>query len=167
MPRTRQGVTVSSDEDEVNNSLTMPQEVLKSLLASLQKSQQQFCTQLMKEIRSSTPDQSATFSGVSAHGNFTQSTTRFSRSPKEPSDNFWDAVQVYKSYIKVSDEDTLKGFSMLLTGSAAVWWQGVKLTTVSWTEAVTWVVFVVPRRLAYGFIYCQRTCSPSRRLMQE
>ncbi|KAJ0183579.1 hypothetical protein K1T71_000002 [Dendrolimus kikuchii] len=147
MPRTRQGAAASSDaEEEENQSVTMSQEMFSNLITSLQKSQQEFCSQLLKEVRASTPDPSIFFSDVAIQrcGNFTQCTARFTGSPDESVENFLDAVNVYKSCLKVSDEDASKGLSMLLTDSAAVWWQGVKSTTTSWTEAVTRL------RSAYG-----------------
>ncbi|KAJ0171853.1 hypothetical protein K1T71_012616 [Dendrolimus kikuchii] len=104
MPRTSQGATASSDaEEEENQSVTMSQEMFPSLITSLQKSQQEFCSQLLKEVRASTPDISTFLSDVAIQrcGNFTQCSARFSGSPDESVENFLDAVNVYKSCLKV------------------------------------------------------------------
>ncbi|KAJ8720901.1 hypothetical protein PYW08_006366 [Mythimna loreyi] len=70
-------------------------------------------------------------------GNFAKCTARYSGAPDDSLDGFIDAMESYKDCAYVSDDNALRGLSMLLTGDAAVWWQGIKSTISSWSEAVT------------------------------
>lgn len=72
---------------------------------------------------------------VSNHGNFSQCTSRFSGGRDDVS-AFIDGVSVYKECLNVSDENALKGLSMLLQGDAATWWQGIKSNVTSFDEAL-------------------------------
>ncbi|XP_034840378.1 uncharacterized protein [Maniola hyperantus] len=72
-------------------------------------------------------------------GTFAKCSARFAGSlPRDPDvlEAFIDAVEVYKDCTNVSDEHALRGLPMLLTGEAAVWWQGVKATTTTWAAAI-------------------------------
>lgn len=131
----------AADAAAAVNNITLSQETLTSLLTSIQQSQNEFCQQLIREVRSSTPqvNMSDYLSGSthSMNGNFAKCLSRYGGRPEESLDNFIDAVITYKECVNVSDENALRGFSMLLEGPAAVWWQGVKRSTVSWSEALT------------------------------
>lgn len=144
MPRTR-----SEDRSKSNNdggsaaatNITMSQETLSSLLNTMQQTQHEFCQQLLREVRSSTPHSNvsevqASGFAFGANGNFAKCTTRYGGRVDESLDNFIDAVVTYKDCVAASDENALRGFSMLLEGPAAVWWQGVKRSTRSWSEAL-------------------------------
>ncbi|KAJ8915338.1 hypothetical protein NQ315_008224 [Exocentrus adspersus] len=69
-------------------------------------------------------------------GNFTKCSSRFNGSKDSDVKAFIDAVQTYKDCSKVSDANALRGLPMLLDGFAATWWQGVKNSTASWTDAI-------------------------------
>ncbi|KAF9408404.1 hypothetical protein HW555_011907 [Spodoptera exigua] len=156
MPRRRKSLRTDADESghedsepEQSSNITMPQDVLAKLLTSIQQSQAEFCQQLLREVRSSTPllssaDASTSIATANAAAaimkstaNFSKCTSKFSGSPEESVDNFIDAIEVYKSCLNISDENALLGMSMLLTSSAGTWWQGVKGTTKTWEEAIT------------------------------
>lgn len=49
---------------------------------------------------------------------------------------FISAIEIYKNCANVTDENALKVLPMLLDGMAATWWQGVKVSTKSWTDAI-------------------------------
>uniref|UniRef100_A0A2H1VK17 SFRICE_026936 n=1 Tax=Spodoptera frugiperda TaxID=7108 RepID=A0A2H1VK17_SPOFR len=108
----------------------MSQETLASFIASIQQTQNDFCQQLIREVRSSTlrnisEDQAhQTSFVVGANGNFAKCASRYGGRADESLDNFLDAVITYKDCVNVSDVNALRGFSMLLEGPAAVWWQG-------------------------------------------
>ncbi|KAF9415671.1 hypothetical protein HW555_006770 [Spodoptera exigua] len=163
MPRRRKSLYTDANESghedsepEQSSNITMPQDVLAKLLTSIQQSQAEFCQQLLREVRSSTPllssaDASTSIATANAAAaimkstaNFSKCTSKFSGSPEESVDNFIDAMEVYKSCLNISDENALLGMSMLLTSSAGTWWQGVKGTTKTWEEAITRL------RSAYG-----------------
>ncbi|KAF9420601.1 hypothetical protein HW555_003148 [Spodoptera exigua] len=163
MPRRRKSLYTDANESghedsepEQSSNITMPQDVLAKLLTSIQQSQAEFCQQLLREVRSSTPllssaDASTSIATANAAAaimkstaNFSKCTSKFSGSPEESVDNFIDAIEVYKSCLNISDENALLGMSMLLTSSAGTWWQGVKGTTKTWEEAITRL------RSAYG-----------------
>ncbi|KAF9414056.1 hypothetical protein HW555_007934 [Spodoptera exigua] len=156
MPRRRKSLYTDANESghedsepEQSSNITMPQDVLAKLLTSIQQSQAEFCQQLLREVRSSTPllssaDASTSIATANAAAaimkstaNFSKCTSKFSGSPEESVDNFIDAIEVYKSCLNISDENALLGMSMLLTSSAGTWWQGVKGTTKTWEEAIT------------------------------
>ncbi|KAF2903455.1 hypothetical protein ILUMI_02731 [Ignelater luminosus] len=61
-------------------------------------------------------------------GNLANCTARFKKSKS--------AVEIYKDCMHVSDANALKGLPMLLEGFTATWWQGVKVTTTSWKDAL-------------------------------
>ncbi|XP_063384869.1 uncharacterized protein LOC134670977 [Cydia fagiglandana] len=135
-----QGSTESINE----NSITMNQDALTAVLTTLQQTQNEFCQQLLREVRSSTPSQAdataaaiaaaATF--AAANGNFAQCTARYSGSKEEHLESFVDAVESYKSCMHITDENAVRGLSLLLTKDAGVWWQGVKSQVRTWEDAL-------------------------------
>ncbi|KAJ8708481.1 hypothetical protein PYW07_010606 [Mythimna separata] len=72
----------------------------------------------------------------SSHGHFAKCTSRFDGEKTSDVLAFIDAVETYKECVRVDDNNALRGLSMLLTGPAATWWQGVKDTTATWQAAV-------------------------------
>lgn len=120
MPRTRRASSGSvhsnggdgaGAQSVLNSSIVMTQDMLSNLMTS--------------------------FASSNTHsGNFSQCTARYSGRP-EDLDNFLDAVNTYKDCVNVSDENALRGLSMLLVDSAGVWWQGIKRSTTSWDDAMT------------------------------
>ncbi|XP_041973495.1 uncharacterized protein LOC121729152 [Aricia agestis] len=69
-------------------------------------------------------------------GNFAKCTARFNGENNSNVEAFIDAVETYKECLRIDDHNALRGLSMLLTGLAATWWQGVKDTTLSWQAAL-------------------------------
>ncbi|KAG6462580.1 hypothetical protein O3G_MSEX013344 [Manduca sexta] len=151
MPRRRKSLsTDDSVQEESEKSVTMSQEALTTLLTTLQQSQAEFCSQILREVRSSTPQttsidpNSTSCTSTITKNNFSKCASRFGGSPEESVDNFIDAIQVYKTCLNICDENALLGMSMLLHSSAGTWWQGVKGTTRTWEDAITKL------RSAYG-----------------
>ncbi|XP_063537554.1 uncharacterized protein LOC134746912 [Cydia strobilella] len=130
--------------ESVNENITMNQEALTTMLITLQQSQNEFCQQLLREVRSSTPSQAdataaaiaaaATFASV--NGNFAQCTARYSGSKEEHLESFIDNMESYKSCMHITDENAVRGLSLLLTKDAGVWWQGVKSQVRTWEDAL-------------------------------
>ncbi|XP_061728816.1 uncharacterized protein LOC133533784 [Cydia pomonella] len=130
--------------ESVNENITMNQEALTTMLTTLQQTQNEFCQQLLREVRSSTPSQAdataaaiaaaATFASV--NGNFAQCTARYSGSKEEHLESFVDNIESYKSCLHITDENAVRGLSLLLTKDAGVWWQGVKSQVRTWADAL-------------------------------
>ncbi|XP_063367086.1 uncharacterized protein LOC134655542 [Cydia amplana] len=122
----------------------MNQEALTTMLTTLQQTQNEFCQQLLREVRSSTPSQAdataaaiaaaATF--AAANGNFAKCTARYSGSKEEHLESFVDNIESYKSCMHITDENAVRGLSLLLTKDAGVWWQGVKSQLRTWEDAL-------------------------------
>lgn len=55
----------------------------------------------------------------------------------EAVEEFITAIVAYKELQSISDEDALKGLSLLLHGMASTWWQGVRKEAKTWTDAIT------------------------------
>ncbi|KAH9638162.1 hypothetical protein HF086_009190 [Spodoptera exigua] len=142
MPKTRseENSDSSGAASATATHITMSQEAFASFIASIQQTQNEFCQQLIQEVRSSTPHNSSEAQAslvFGGNGNFAKCTSRYGGRADESLDNFLDAVLTYKDCVNVSDVNALRGFSMLLEGPAAVWWQGVKQSTSTWSEAIT------------------------------
>uniref|UniRef100_A0A2A4JBU6 Ty3 transposon capsid-like protein domain-containing protein n=1 Tax=Heliothis virescens TaxID=7102 RepID=A0A2A4JBU6_HELVI len=127
MPTTRSQVQETSDNVDASAgaasmNVTMTHETL---------------VQLLREVRSSTPHNVSESSTFGASGNFAKCRTRYGGRQEESLENFLDAIITYKECVNMTDENALRGFSMLLEGPAAVWWQGVKRSTGTWSEALS------------------------------
>ncbi|XP_033222826.1 uncharacterized protein LOC117176682 [Belonocnema kinseyi] len=59
-------------------------------------------------------------------GNFSKCLSRFDGNKDTEVNAFIDAIQIYKECTNISDENALKGITMLFNGFAATWCQGVK-----------------------------------------
>ncbi|XP_011196426.2 activity-regulated cytoskeleton associated protein 1 [Zeugodacus cucurbitae] len=55
----------------------------------------------------------------------------------EAVEEFITAVETYKELQSISDEEALKGLSLLLHGMASTWWQGVRKEAKTWPDAIT------------------------------
>lgn len=51
-------------------------------------------------------------------------------------EEFVTSISVYKKIEKISDEDALEGLTLLLSGAAATWWNGVKGDVKKWNQAL-------------------------------
>lgn len=123
---------------------------MASIMATLQQTQTTAFERLLDRVlshessrESSSPMPAAAPSPAAAStpalhlGNFALCKARFSGAPDDSLDNFIDAMESYKECARVGDDNALRGLSMLVTGDAAVWWQGIKSTITSWSDAVT------------------------------
>lgn len=68
-------------------------------------------------------------------GTFAKCTARFNGSEKGDVESFLDAVLTFKDVCNVTDDNAVRGLSMLLEGQASKWWLGVKQTISTWNEA--------------------------------
>ena len=118
----------ANDEPQVTMAtpanVAMTTEQFQMLLQTMQESM----TQQTNRIATSTPV-------PQSNGNFAKCTTRFNGS-SELVEGFIDAVETYKDCLGVSDENALRGFSMLLEKDASTWWQGMKAEISEWSVAL-------------------------------
>lgn len=70
-------------------------------------------------------------------GSFSSCTSRFGgQRDHEMVEEFITSIETYKEIEEISDEDALKGLSLLFYGLASVWWQGVRKEAKTWSEAI-------------------------------
>lgn len=83
-------------------------------------------------------------------GSFASCSSRYNGVKDSDVRAFIDAVETFKQCANVSDENALRGLSMLLDGFAATWWQGVKDTATSWSDAIELLrITFGPKKPAY------------------
>ncbi|XP_037302049.1 activity-regulated cytoskeleton associated protein 2-like, partial [Manduca sexta] len=137
---------VDTDDEQQSNEpvMTITESMLQALVAGITRSQAEANRQLMQELFSNR-DQFQTPStptpppdSHAANGNFAKCTARFDGLTKNADvlEAFIDAIVVYKECTNVNDEHAVKGLPILLTGEAAIWWQGVKASVSSWEDAL-------------------------------
>jgi hypothetical protein len=68
--------------------------------------------------------------------NFSKCSSRFAGKPKEDVEAFVNLITVYKECVDISNDNALKGLSMLLDDLVATWFQGSKSLHKTWAEAV-------------------------------
>lgn len=68
-------------------------------------------------------------------GNFSNCKSSFSGDINESVEAFVDAIKIYKDCVSITEENALKGLPMLLKGSAASWWQGIKHSVNDFSSA--------------------------------
>lgn len=90
--------------------------------------------QLISALRVPAPPSTA--SAMGSHSNFARCSARFDGAQGTDVIAFIEAVEIYKECVSMDDGIALRGLPMLLTGLAGTWWQGVKHTVLSWTDAV-------------------------------
>lgn len=143
MPRTRgdRAAAVSGDEAETDgdNENFSPGQVA-AMMAAMQQSQTEAFERLLEKVISRQPPSpvpnSASASPAVGSGTFTHCTARFGGDADESVDAFIDAIQSYKDCANVSEENALRGLSMVLTNNAAIWYQGVKKEIHTWNDAI-------------------------------
>lgn len=154
-PKTRAGKKDGSDSDtdveqlprqsaSSSPSITLSEEMLHSLVSSITTGQAEANRVLIENLLASrdvpcTPPRSSdTRETARRSGNFAKCTSRYDGSSKnaEELEAFIDAIEVYRDCTNISDEHALRGLPMLLVGEAAVWWQGVKSSVTSWSDAI-------------------------------
>ncbi|XP_017469144.1 PREDICTED: uncharacterized protein LOC108361114 [Rhagoletis zephyria] len=74
---------------------------------------------------------------VQTKGSFTNCTSRFGgQRDHEAVEEFITSIVTYKEIESISDEDALKGLSLLFYGLASTWWQGVRKEAKTWADAI-------------------------------
>lgn len=116
---------------------TVDVDTLVSLMAHFQKAQTESLKEVLDSVLnrqpcSSTPSVSYVDSVM---GMLARCKVTFGGGPHESVGAFIDAVECYYECAQVPDSNIIRGLSMLLTGEAATWWQGLKHTISSWTQA--------------------------------
>ncbi|GLV46345.1 Activity-regulated cytoskeleton associated protein 1 [Carabus blaptoides fortunei] len=86
-------------------------------------------------------------------GSFVKCTARFNGDENSDVDAFIDAIQTYKECSNISEDNALRGLSMLFEGLAATWWQGIKATVINWDSAINTLKDVYSRKLPPHLIY--------------
>lgn len=137
MPPKKQGVS----EDRTASSaeaFMMSNEQFNMLIATVRESALQTNSDLLEQFnrsgRSSTPPTGLPSQSI---GSFAKCTARFNGFESSDVDAFLDNVLTYKDICNVSDENALRGISMLLEGQASTWWIGIKNTVDTWANAVS------------------------------
>lgn len=70
-------------------------------------------------------------------GSFSNCSSRFGgQRDHEAVEEFITSIETYKDIEEISDEDALKGLSLLFYGLASVWWQGVRREAKTFQEAI-------------------------------
>jgi len=76
-------------------------------------------------------------SKTKSKGSFANCTSRFTgQRDHEAVEEFITAIVTYKEIESISDEDALKGISLLFAGIASTWWQGVRKEAKTWNDAI-------------------------------
>lgn len=120
-----------SESNMANENIAMTQDQFEKLMATMTSV---FAKQLQAQVINPQPTTSTT--QTEHNGTFAKCTSRFAGKKDDCVDAFIDAITVYKDCLKISDENALKGLSMLLTGEASIWWQGLKSLTAEWKDAI-------------------------------
>lgn len=131
----KQTVSGTADESDVTG-ITMSTEQFNMLISTVRETALQTNSDLLEQfnrsMRSSTPQ----IVPSQILGSFAKCTARFNGSETSDVDAFLDNVLTYKDICNVSNENALRGISMLLEGQASTWWIGVKNTLDTWDNAV-------------------------------
>lgn len=99
----------------------------------MQMSNDQF-QQLLKTI---TDSRTTTPPTPIISGSFSKCTARFNgKRCSNTVETFIRTTNIYKEIENISDADALKGLPLLLTDTAAVWWQGVQNEASTWDTAM-------------------------------
>ncbi|KAG6462837.1 hypothetical protein O3G_MSEX013500 [Manduca sexta] len=152
MPRTRShtDITESSVESNNNNMAAANESpsasrapfvdgsAPSSSSPSIVMTEQQLL-RLVQLLQMQSPAPAATCASPSpalSQGNFAKCTARFDGAKESDVVAFIDAIEVYKECVSMEDSIALRGLPMLFTGLAATWWQGVKASIESWSNAM-------------------------------
>jgi hypothetical protein len=97
--------------------------------------------QLIESVRSaalaSVPAAAAASAPTQSKGSFTNCSSRFGgQRDHDAVEQFITSMETYKEIEHISDEDALRGISLLFYGLASTWWQGVKREAKTWEEAI-------------------------------
>jgi len=96
--------------------------------------------ELIQTVRSSAEsavDASGDASSAKKKGSFSNCTHRFGGARSHDKvEEFITNVVTYKELEEISDENALKGISLLFFGIASTWWQGVRKEAKTWNDAI-------------------------------
>src|SRR5512143_2878447 len=95
--------------------------------------------QLIQAVRVSAASGAAAnvVSGTKSKGSFSNCSSRFGcQRDHEAVEEFITSIVTYKEVESISDEDALKGVSLLFYGLASTWWQGVRKEAKSWNDVL-------------------------------
>ncbi|KAF5281911.1 hypothetical protein FQR65_LT14437 [Abscondita terminalis] len=113
---------LQNSKQNMEGTITLTNEQFQTLIANVAASN-----------RSATPPTTTVHPNS---GNFSKCSSRFSGHKADDCDAFIDAISVYKECLNISDDNAIKGLSMLLDGQAATWWHGIKNNTATWEDAL-------------------------------
>lgn len=88
-------------------------------------------------------------------GTFVNCPARFGGEYHENFESFIYQILSYKEAAYVNDEAAFAGLAMLLEGRAAMWWQGAKPHSSTWTDAVKELKEAFGERLTSNRLLCQ------------
>ncbi|KAI8124505.1 activity-regulated cytoskeleton associated protein 1 [Lucilia cuprina] len=95
--------------------------------------------QLIEAVRVSAASGAAAnvVSGTKSKGSFSNCSSRFGgQRDHEAVEEFITSIVTYKEVESISDEDALKGISLLFYGLASTWWQGVRKEAKTWDDVL-------------------------------
>ncbi|XP_052747593.1 uncharacterized protein LOC112057181 [Bicyclus anynana] len=141
MPQTRSQTGLSEDQESVSDMSAA--DVVPGAGASRASSQptrvvmtdQQLSRLLQQVLRAQSVDAPPSSPSCVSTGNFAKCTARFDGTKDSDVLAFIDAIETYKDCVCMEDRIAIRGLPMLLGGIAATWWQGVKQSVHTWTEA--------------------------------
>lgn len=129
-------------------AVAMTNEQFSQLIAQITSSTRDIINESVQDMTVQSPSSVPT-----SYGNFAKCSARFDGSASSDVDAFLDSVVTYKECTHVSDENALRGLSMLLEGIAGIWWKGVKNTVTEWNQAVTALRDAFTRRLPPHLVF--------------
>jgi hypothetical protein len=112
-------------------------------------SNEQF-SQLINALRDTSTQNASASAPLPAQllsGSFAKCSARFNGEDTSDVDAFLDNVKTYKDICNVSDDNALRGISMLLVDQASTWWIGVKSNIKTWNDAVATLTETFSRKL--------------------
>lgn len=95
--------------------------------------------QLIESIRAAATSGAANSTAVEtkSKGSFSNCSSRFGgQRDHEAVEEFITSIVTYKEIESISDEDALKGISLLFYGLASTWWQGVRKEAKCWDDVL-------------------------------
>lgn len=97
--------------------------------------------QLIEAVRQSAVSAASASSeaaaAVKSKGSFANCCIRFGgQRSHEDVEEFITSMVTYKEIESISDEDALKGLSLLFYGNASIWWQGIRKEAKTWQDVI-------------------------------
>ncbi|XP_063388269.1 activity-regulated cytoskeleton associated protein 1-like [Cydia fagiglandana] len=137
--RNRRVSTPTRDDLEPAREGSFTRDDVATLVDSLQRSQTNAFRELLESVITTSrhPSSSTTSTPFPVEGgNFSRCKARFAGNAEESIEGFIDAIEAYKDCANISDDNAIRGLSILLTHSAADWWQGIKPEITSWAKVI-------------------------------